>query len=285
MLREDALVRTLLAVAGITIFLRFSVQHIPDLMATALLVVGVAALFSKRRWTALIFFTLAVTAKFLVLFAVGPILLAYYWPKIFGSKKRLDARALGKYVFWMGVLALPFVIWLGLLWHFSVPNPFGFGTLLENRHSGEWKWLLDPHYWGRQLNWSATKGVGLVLFGFLLAAGVRMFRQRGQHLSLSQSERVLWMWALGAIPYWVLVRAGNFVHDHYFLPFAPAWAMLGVLEIERLKNINLRWLAVSVSLVLGAASLLGMKAISDSQEERPTFCNYELGTKPILHFK
>lgn len=55
-------------------------------------------------------------------------------------------------------------------------------------------------------------------------------------------------WALGLIPYWILVRHGNFVHDYYFLPFFVPMAYLGARAILRIPIKPLRWLVIRIEI-------------------------------------
>jgi len=79
------------------------------------------------------------------------------------------------------------------------------------------------------------------------------------------------------IPFWILVRNANFVHDYYtlafFLPLA-AWGWKAWLKIASEK---VTWVLLGVSILLGAASLAGLKEFPLSQGQlRPSFCDQEI---------
>src|SRR5690606_26613554 len=77
-------------------------------------------------------------------------------------------------------------------------------------------------------NWTALKGSGPILFAGTLAW------LAGKGRLTSKKELTLLGW-LASIPlFWVVVRSGNYVHDHYSLATVPPIAILGSVALARL---------------------------------------------------
>lgn len=262
-----------IAAACAPVFLRYSIQHLPDLLATAWLALGAYVLVRGRAIAAALLFTLAITTKALTGFAIVPLLAWHVFSGDCGRKRRAVRAALI-----LGVSIMPFLAWLFAIKQVGVPNPFFFQSLIENRHSGGLSLLASPSYWGRFLTWVAAKGAGPILFAF---AGFSAWKFR-KNREWAAPEGALIAWSAGLIPYWLLVRQGNFVHDYYFLPFAAPIALLGAKELANTRR--LRWLAllgILASAVLGIAGLARMKPVAlPVGASRPIFCDYESAAQP-----
>ena len=243
------------------VVMRFSIQHLPDLLATALLMLGGYFTVGKRRGWSLIFLGLAVTTKALTIFpAVCFLLYSAYFDSQKKPTKRLVEVACS-----IGVLASPFLIWIGCLQTLRVSNPFLNEFSAQNRYFGDFSLLLSLGYWLRVMNWAVSKGVGWILFiGFFLSV-LEQVQKKQQIQLMPRLELFLYLWAAALIPYWILVRQGNYVHDHYFLPFAFPISVLGSLYWFK-KMTSRAGIAVLVSLSItsiigGALSLTQMKPI------------------------
>ncbi len=276
----------MLCVGLCPIFLRYSIQHLPDLLATAFLVFGVNQLCKKKRKLANFLFILAVTTKFLNLFAVVPVLIWEFFIRLRSGLREGLFRLVGSIV-WM---ILPFLVWLAILELFKIPNPFGVKNGLENRHSGELGLLLSPVYWRRFITWVGLKGVGIVLFVFSLVRCWKMIKKK----NWQSLEGVLFFWSVGIVPYWLLVRQGNFVHDYYTLPFAFPIAVLGIIEILSYETWkNFRYALLLVHCLIGVKNGIDLKPISlisspvssrFKNEMRPHFCDHELASQYKMEY-
>jgi hypothetical protein len=97
--------------------------------------------------------------------------------------------------------------------------------------------LLEGAYWERFVTWVILKGMGLGVFYLVIRRSVALCTHK---LRANSEELFLWAWALALVPYWILVRQGNFVHDYYFLPFFFPFAWISALEWKRLAGWS-RW--------------------------------------------
>ena len=263
--------------ATVPVFLRYSIQHLPDLLATAFLAWGAWALFRRKRLWATVLFTLAVTAKALTGVAVASLLFWEFWihfrPQV---RTRADSgRGLVAVGVRLAFIALPFLIWVIVVKRAGIPSPFQFGSVSENRHSGGFGLLLSVPYWSRLFTWLAVKGIGLPLFFAALPALFRILREK----RLGGLDGMLAAWALSAVPYWLLVRQGNFVHDYYTLPIALPWALLGCRAFAAgLGGRHRPWVMVGVGLqlLLALLNFRGLRPmVLSPDQERPTYCEME----------
>ena len=255
------------AVIGLSspVFMRYFSQHMPDLCA-ALLLPGVWWLLVRNRAReALALSVLAATIKILVLFPLTALWLCWAFKKDF---KKYAARAVGAVL----LSLLPFVLWVWLLKSQDVPNPFVTSSLMENRHSGSWSLLLDGVYWQRFVTWVILKGMGVGVFYLVLRRGVALCTHK---LRTSSDEIFLWAWAIALVPYWILVRQGNFVHDYYFLPFFFPFAWLSALEWNRLVGWS-RW-ALLLLCCVGYLQPLSLEKHRHRGDQAPSFCGQEAG--------
>jgi hypothetical protein len=248
---------------------RYWAQHIPDFFAASALLFFVAALFRRRRVWMLVALTVAVTAKALVIVPAFFILLGYHWENL----RRERFRVLGNRDF-LYALAIGFVaITPTLLWFWNIrvqqlPNPFFLQKgLLEGRHTGSLNYLIEGSYWTRFFTWNFSKGVGLALLAAILIGW------RSLKINTNERRAVLG-WALGIIPYWLLIRDGNYVHDYYSLSFVPGLALLGVLSAMSLPSLKLRVGLMSLSILLGLAQPFSLAKRGTSVPQN--FCDHEL---------
>lgn len=286
--KQKLLALTVLA-AYCPIFLRYSIQHLPDPLSTAFLTLGAASLASTSsghptakyfRILPWLFFLAAVTTKALAIFAVAPILFWHFFLRGEKSTNAMKANLVSPkiYVRWgltLVLLCLPFILWLVTIHELSVPNPFFVQKTtqwLENRHTGSLGILLDFHFYLRAFTWIAIKGVGLILIGPAVYGLVKIYRAR----KFTDLEGLLFFWSLGIIPYWLLVRQANVIHDYYTLPFAVPLAVLGT---QRLLEFRPKWLVLalgSLHLIIGATSLTGMRIVPLQEgTDRPLRCEME----------
>ena len=274
-------------------YTRYSIQHLPDLFATALLVWGVLALLKQKTKSAYLFFLMAVTAKVLTLFAIAALLVGKEWKlqelkNEIDDDKKNDKKINQKRMFILfrsGItcilLLIPFLSWLMWTESKGIPSPFHLNNGIENRHSGSLSLLWSAGYYLRINSWLWVKGLG-----FLLTAGfIQRFIQKKN--KLKSKESLLWFWAAGVIPYLLFVRQGNFVHDYYLLPFLFPFALLAGINWG--ENMN-RWicenthhaktaiygLLILVQLWIGIHALSSLRPVEvDSRIGRPSFCEME----------
>jgi hypothetical protein len=252
---------------------RYWAQHIPDYFAACALLFFVAALFRRQRVWMLFALTVAVTAKALVIVPAFFILLGYHWE----SLRRDRLRVLGNRDFLFAVAVGFVAITPTLLWFWNIrvhelPNPFFLQKgLLEGRHTGSLDYLLRLDYWARFTTWNFSKGVGLALLAAILIGW--------RHLKIDTHERrAILSWALGIIPYWLLIRDGNYVHDYYSLPFVSGLALLGVMAAMSLPSTKLRLGLMSLSILLGLAQPFSLAKRASSVPAN--FCDHELTQAP-----
>lgn len=249
------------------IFMRYTFQHIPEYISLLGLLLGVVFLLKNRFGLALFFFTLAVTAKALAIFAVAPILFAFL-------EANRRPYAFARWAAACTLVSVPFLIWLWILHSQNIPNPFFIKDTSSLRHTGAWGMLVSPVFYGRMWTWWVTAGVGLALFiGFLVSmtGALRNWRK------IDPQTLLMVFWALGLIPYWILVRHGNFVHDYYFLPFFVPMAYLGARAILRIPMKPLRWLVILVSIGIGIRQPLKQQLIAKDISVEPRACEAEVG--------
>lgn len=259
-----------LAVMYSPIYLRYSIQHIPDLLAVTFLCLGALFLFRRSRYWAWGLFGLAVATKALTIFAVVPLLGWDVWTRY----RKVSAKVWSlSFALPLVLLSFPFILWLVVIFASDLPNPFLWNNGIENRHSGSLTLLFKLSYWARFFTWVALKGVGVVLFGASLVRLVRVFR-KGIERDL---DGMLSSWSAGVLVYWLLVRQGNYVHDYYTLPFAAPIALLGAREILTLRKRELKYGLIGISILIGVFNLARTMptASDDPTLGRPQFCDWE----------
>lgn len=252
-------------------FMRYFSQHLPDLFATFVLVAAWRALVLEKTKMALFLTVISASIKVLTLFPLAALWAGYLW--LPWNSKKIPTQFLR----WLGVMvlaALPFVLWVEFLKARGIPNPFVFASMGANRHSGAWSLLWNPNYWARFVTWVFIKGAGLVISFFVVSRALRLWREK---ITVSVEEQLLWFWVLSIIPYWILIRSGNFIHDYYFLPFFFPLALLGSWEWSRILNPGWRGAMALVILVLAFAQPLSMDRHRKPGEEAPSFCGQEVG--------
>jgi hypothetical protein len=253
-----------LAVGSSPILLRYSFQHIPDLLATTFLLAGLYWLSQKKSlFLCVAFFTLAVTTKALTLFAVVPLVV---WFFLIQTRRIADPKAWFRAGIVGLIVSAPFLGWIVVIESLNIDSPFDFSQIGTNRHSGDWSRLLTFDYLRRFFLWNFIKGIGLPLTaGFV----VLFFRRRQGTL-----PGWLWLWGLFVVVYWLLVRQGNFVHDYYSLPFFFPLAVMGTAGLQAKRG--LLQLAAMASVLISSIGLLGMSETPvDPELGRPNFCSIE----------
>ena len=273
--------------------LRYSIQHLPDLFATCWLLWGAVFYYRNQRGLAACFWTVAVATKVLVIFSVCPLLI---WDLLYrnpGENQQGDAQTeelQNKYrkflkkgfvsCLQLSFYCFPFLIWMGFVFYFKIPSPLSFDHLVENRHSGGLALLLSPHYYLRAFTWIAIKGVGVFLFFPALWRIFEVLKNLSQRQENPTSQNVfLIFWSAGLIPYWLLVRQGNFVHDYYSLPFIIPIALLGAAQVVswvRNSSLVIKYgalIALVFNLFLGHWGLFQLQAFPlERGLTRPYFC-------------
>lgn len=286
------------AAAASPIFLRYSVQHVPDLLATGFLVWGAWALFLRWRFFAFLFFTAAVTTKALAWVAVVTLTL---WDVALRRKKR---AAMISSLVRVSLTLVPFMLWVGYLQLFSIPSPFHWHNWIENRHAGSLLRLLQGAFWLRLGTWSVAKGMGWVLFVGVTLAAVRsvifyflpaatvtptttapaqpgrrwgwfLGSALGERMSVAPIDSMLWFWGWGLLPFWALIREGNWVHDYYVMPFIPPFALLGARAWMRIQSRRMGLFLLCLSVALAVLQLVRLKeqALVEGQLGRPQYCD------------
>lgn len=258
------------------VFLRYLTQYLPDLMALLLLLIGVFFLLKNYFWSALFFFTLSVTSKALTIFAIAPLLGFYFWQKnstLARKATRLTINDLIRWTLYTSFTLLPFFVWLYLLKTKNIPNPFfSESSSAQLRHTGGWDMLLSTTYYSRIWDWVVRVGVGLPLFfGYVWQA---LHIKKNWH-SWTSNQKYFFIWSLGLIPYWLVVRSGNFIHDYYFLPFFIPMAYIGSLTLVRVKKPALKWLLIVASIGIGVENAFKQKSQFPISEQKTKFCSAE----------
>ncbi|MBI4924502.1 MAG: hypothetical protein HY843_01145 [Bdellovibrio sp.] len=243
------------------VLLRYSIQHMPDLMACAWLVFAAVFLLKRKHFLCILFLTLAVTTKAVIFIpALAFLSFSYFFDHI---KKPWFFFAS------LIIIASPFVLWLTAISSLEIPNPFIFEHFLENRHSGQLLLLIEPRFWIRFFTWSASKGVGWILFiGFLLY----LFSWLKKKHIYTREEKFLLLWSFSFLVSWIVIRQGNFVHDYYFLPFSIPIAILGSLTLLKITNKIILISLTILSIGYGIYPLFKLSPVSD---QPPKFCQME----------
>ncbi|MGZ3688674.1 MAG: hypothetical protein ACXWPM_06050 [Bdellovibrionota bacterium] len=251
-------------------FLRYSIQFLPDLFAIGLLGLGVSYQLERRTKAALFLFCVAITTKALNVVPVAFILGADLW---WESSKRPALWNWVGLVLRVAAVSLPVLLWIALLFLRHVPNPLFHHWQVEFQSRDSLRLLFSAHYWTRFMAWVAAKGAGIVLFCFAVAGIARTVRTQAQE----RSAVLLTAWSVSIVPFWILVRPGNFIHDYYVLPFIIPFAVFGAAFISTLRYRFVYPLAI-LTLALGLAGLGEMKlfAATDPGVGRPNFCGMEL---------
>lgn len=249
---------------------RYAVQFLPDTLSACLLLAAVVICLRSTRSHWLVFLATATATKFLAVFAALPLWIFHCWK----TRRSIVFIAAGTVL-----LVAPFLLWVAALNHYQIPNPFHFTNMIENRHSGTLGALLDPKYWAKIGFWVCVKGIGLPLTCIAIFALFRRLREQSP-VKIGRNDRILKAWLMAAIPYWLLVRQGNFVHDYYFLVFAVPFATMALSLFYTDRGFSqLRWAHITLFLVhaaLGIQSGWSMKPVwVEPPLERPFFCNYE----------
>jgi hypothetical protein len=223
----------------------------------------------KKRYASLyILGALAVTTKALCFVPLAAMVLA--GPVWSHFKDRRDLKKILLHAFALGLTLVPFVLWLWTLKAQEIPNPF-FKTIAseELRHTGSWLLLLDVSYWSRFVTWNFVKGAGLVASLVLCWALIHRFR--------SEENSVYPLPLLGIlgalIPYWLLIREGNFIHDYYSLAFVVSIMIFAALVLSQKRSFLSYAVLPFLSMLLGLAQIY---SLSKGQRSSPDFCHAEV---------
>jgi len=261
------------AVATAPVFLRFSTQFLADPLAVALLLLGAALFLGGKRAASLLLFLAAVSTKPTVL----PSVLFFRWA--FAPERKARSFLPPSPVKWLArealiavLLVAPFIAWtLSVKW-LGVVSPLAeSGGILSL--GSDWAILLEPGFYSKFLNWTIFKGVGFPLFLFAVYA-IRSGEERALRMAA---------WSIGIIPYWLLVRRLNVVHDYYSLSFFVPIAILGALGAIRVLAVR-STSAWVVRLFLFASIAQGTGLFLSSAlahpwrpvvSDRPIFCGTE----------
>jgi hypothetical protein len=271
------------AVASAPVFLRFSSQFLPDPLAVAFLLHGAVFFLGRRKGIAGFFFLLAVSVKPTVLPSVFFFMIAFSdWildPALDVKQKTIR---LARAAVYCACFALPFVAWALSLRAFGIPSPMHEGGLLSIGE--DWGILLDRKFYSKFFVWTVFKGVGPILAGFAVFAFFG-WKDRPEKI------RRLAIWAFGIVPYWLVVRRLNFIHDYYSLSFFLPIALLGALAAdEARRRLSPKW-RILVPALLVASILQGVGLFVRSGLEnprrpvgtRPIFCGTEFRSETLMH--
>lgn len=277
-------------VAGLSpALLRYSIQVLPDVFATLLVVAGAVAVMRRRPAWAWGFLGFAVSVKITAVIAAGMIwaFSVFERPRVrdFELEEPRSFTHWLKSLLWLSTAVLwviPFGLWVYELEKRGLSHIFQWGSAGENRYSGSWGLLLEPAFYARFVTWTFIKGIGLPLTLGLgvgvwaarkFAAAATRDRRDGQS---EREDRLLWVWALGLPLYWVIVRQGNVVHDYYGLTFMPAYAILGARSLEHFVLPSFGRNLGVLSVVLAVWGLASLHPVGGEQGARPVFCGPEL---------
>jgi hypothetical protein len=271
-----------LAVATAPVFLRFSTQFLPDPLAVALLAHGVASWLGRRRGSAAALFLAAVTVKPTVIFSLFFFLVAYSdWILDSVGDYRKKAKGLVKEGLRAVVFALPFVAWAISLRALAIPSPLHEGGLLAI--GKDWGILLDPKFYSKFFVWTVFKGVGPILAAFVAYSAIRWRKGTDETLRLL-------LWSAGIIPYWLVVRRLNVIHDYYSLSFFLPIALAGAMTVRDLlwnASPSAPWILRGLLLasVLQGIGLFVRAGIDNPPlpvAGRPVFCGTEFRSESLM---
>jgi hypothetical protein len=266
-----------LAVAAAPVFMRFSTQFLADPLALALLLFGAGFFLKQDRKVSFLFFLLAVSVKPTVL----PSILFFRWAFEPRRKARdlLPERPSQWILREIGIalaLVLPFVAWSLAVRSLGILSPLHEGGLLS--FGSGWSLLLTRNFYSKFFVWTVFKGIGIPLFLFALYGCFR------------PSERLLRLaaWSVGIIPYWILIRQLNIVHDYYSLSFFAPLALLGALTAAEMAQAFPK-LRIAASIVLGISIAQGVilfvihsgRTGRVAVENRPIFCGKEMRAEEL----
>jgi hypothetical protein len=271
-----------LSVATAPVFLRFSTQFLPDPLAVALLAHGAASWIGRRRRVASLFFLVAVTVKPTVLFSLFFFLIAYSdWILDSVGNYRKKFRGVAKEGLRAVAFALPFIAWAISIRTLDIPSPMHEGGLLAI--GKDWGILLDPKFYSKFFVWTVFKGVGPILAGFTVYSAICWRKGTDETLRLL-------IWSAGIIPYWLVVRRLNVIHDYYSLSFFLPIALAGAMTVrDLLWNAFPRapWILRGVLLVSAVQGIgLFVRAGIDNPPlpvaVRPVFCGTEFRSESLM---
>jgi len=130
--------------------------------------------------------------------------------------------------------------------------------------------LLDPHYWERFWIWNFRNGTSIIL---MLTAFYQVWKLRTSWNQESWYIRTVTIWALGVIPYWIIVRGTQATAPWYSFPFILAWSLLGVMGLFKLKP---RWRYGAVCML----AVLSLTQVGWTLNFRENL-NFNIKTTPI----
>lgn len=249
--------------ATIPVQMRYSYQHLPDMLAT-LFLLGAVYFFSKNKGLFFLCCLLAVTAKALA--GIPAAFFILYWLKPKDAKKLILAGVL------IALLAVPFLLWVGILWEKGIPNPFDFRHPFTNRHSGGFEVLLTAKYWNRLFTFIGTKGVGWILFLFFLSRAKKDWVERELY---ANTKSLLLLWAWSFVPFWLLVREASVIHDHYVLQYALPMGILGAEALLKIRQVPLRNILLVATVVWGLSNPVSWRLATDQTAAPSKFCEQE----------
>lgn len=269
------------AVGAAPVFLRFSTQFLADPLAVALLLLGAGFFLENRRASSVLFFLLAVSVKPTVL----PSVLFFRWA--FASERAARSLFPKNAVRWFVrevaialLLVVPFVTWTLSVKALGIPSPLNeSGGILSL--GSDWAILGERTFYSKFFNWTVFKGVGIPLFCLAIYGALRMEDDRTRRLAT---------WSIGIVPYWLVVRRLNVIHDYYSLSFFVPIAILGACVAARLieKHRGPAWgirlfLYASIAQGVGLLAASGMTLPWKTRvDERPIFCGKEFRSENLM---
>ena len=256
-------------------FCRYSIQFVPDVLAAALLLGSVNFFLVARSRRGFALLSLAVLTKVLIFPAVPFIL---YWRSLElenGSARISKRRAAFCAVVQSTFVVLPFLAWVLIVGLSRANNVLQSQGMIHNYLLEGWGQLLEPGIYARFFTWIVVQGTGLVLFAF---AAFSIFKRT----QAGSNVRLLKLWILGLLPFWIFVRQGNRVHDYYSLSYILPLSVLGARALVTGEGFGLnrrviKAALIGASLALGILSLAGQDPVPMGPGQiRPHFCGSEM---------
>ncbi len=263
--------RTALWTAALLAFLPLNVYYGRAFMPEAwMLAASVLGIFFLEKWSEGRSNLWAVLAAASVSLACLLKLPALYLglPLLYLFRRRHGSKLLIRPLTWLcvAIVVLPVVLWYmhahGIFLRSGLTfGIWGYGT----DKWGNWDLIVTPRFWNRLLFRSLAER-HLTWPGFLLMV-VGVFLKRR-----SPKERLIDVWAVSVLIYFLVVARGNYVHEYYQLPLAIPACAYAAKTLSRLsEKASARVLPrVALGAVVVAIAVLSMARLLDYwNRERP----------------
>lgn len=251
------------------LWVRYSMQHIPDTLAVLFLLASYLAIVKKRFNWFYFFAVFSITTKALCVFPIFAFwLMGPFKEQTYNFRSLIRKKSVIHSLAFLGCL-LPFSMWLWLIHNNSIPNPF-FSISVDTklRHTGTWSLLLQLDYWSRFVTWNFVKGCGLIALIIIIKS---IYQCRDKKIS-NRVPIHLFVCAFMLIPYWIFIRNGNYVHDYYALPFVFPLMIIAAHGLQFISSTRLRSLIMICSIVV---ALTQVHSLSKNRAIEVDFCKSE----------